>query len=139
MKKLLFVILALALFSTMFSTPCIAANKEWSAVLGFAGGFLTAQVMNGQKEHFEHRNYYHCQPYQKMPMVYHSPVIISQPPIYPQPVYVVPVQQGHWEYIEERVYVPGTWVYQQISPNTYQKIWQDGYYKVIVKKIWVNN
>lgn len=139
MKKLLFVILTLVLFSTQ----CMAINKEWSAVLGFAGGFLTAQVVNGPKEHIEYKPYYHNhQPHYQVPPSCHPPVVISKPPICfprPQPVYVTPYPQGHWEYIEEKTYIPGTWIYQQIGPNTYQKIWQEGYYQVVVKKVWVNH
>ena len=111
MSKLMIIGLIVALAAC----PCMAINKEWSAAIGFLGGVLTTKAFD---------NHQHCEK-----------VYIQQQP--QQVYYVAP--SGHWEYINEQIWVPGTWVYQEIGPNTYQKIWREGYYQTITKKIWVTD
>lgn len=111
MKKLIIIITALAIATT----PCMAINKEWSAALGFLGGVVATKAFDNHREHYERHNVYYCPP--------------------PQTVYVV--QSGHWEVIQEKVWVPGQWIFQEIGPNTYKKVWQEGYYKIVEKRVWV--
>lgn len=117
MKKIMLVLLA----SIIVTSPCMAINKEWSAALGFLGGVLTTKALDNCNRHVEYRQY---------PNVYY---------VNPQPTTIIYTQpSGHWEVIQEKIWIEGTWVYEQICHNTYKKVWKEGYYKIVERRIWVN-
>ena len=126
---------AAALFAAQ-NMPAQAINKEWSAVAGFAGGVLFANAAQ------HHRSYHR-------PAVYHQPVqhVVYQQPVqhvvYHQPVRTVhvrhqPAPQGYYEWRTERVWVPGTWIYEPCGYNSHRKVWQAGYYTTVRNKVWVS-
>jgi len=107
------------------SMPAQAINREWSAVAGFAGGVLVA-------------NAFHCNRGYSRPVVYHYPVqqVVYQP--VQTVVYQEPVRTGYYEWLTERVWVPGCWVYEDRGYSTRYKVWQPGYYKTVRSKVWVD-
>ena len=102
-----------------------AINKEWSAVAGFLGGVLVAN------------NHHYRQSYRREARCYTAQPVVVQQQYCPPPVVVVQQPSGHYELQERQVWVPGTWVYQEIGPNTYQKVWQPGCYKTETVRVWV--
>ncbi|HMO52693.1 MAG TPA: hypothetical protein PKE26_15995 [Kiritimatiellia bacterium] len=127
--------LAAALVAGM-STPARAMNKEWAAVAGFVGGVLVA-------------NSAYCRP---ATTVYHQPRVVYQQPVvvyesapvvvHQRPSRVVvrhePVRRGYYEWRTERVWVPGTWIYEDLGCGSRRKIWQPGYYETVRNKVWVD-
>jgi hypothetical protein len=108
------------------SMPAQAINREWSAVAGFAGGVLVANA-------FHHNRGYYAQP-----VCYQRPVqqVIYQP--VQTLVYQEPVRTGYYEWLTERVWVPGCWVYEDRGYSAPYKIWQPGYYTTVRNKVWVD-
>ena len=100
-----------------------AINREWSAVAGFLGGVLVAN------------NYHYRHEYRGSRCYASQPVVVQQ--ACPPQVVVVEQPAGHYELQERQVWVPGAWVYQEIGPNTYQKVWQPGCYKTETIRVWV--
>ncbi len=114
-----------AAFLAAQSMPVQAINREWSAVAGFAGGVLVA-------------NAYHCHRGYSRQVIYQQPIqhVVYQP--VQTIVYQEPVRTGYYEWLTERVWVPGCWVYEDRGYGTTYKIWQPGYYKTMRTKVWVD-
>jgi len=109
---------ALLLGSAM---PASAINREWSAVLGFLGGYMVA---NGG---LCHRT------------VYQEPVYIERP-VYRETIIVEePMVTGHYEMQERTIWEPGYWEVIVTRCGREQRIWHDGCYRTERVKVWVDD
>lgn len=106
-----------------------AINREWSAVLGFVGGYALANAVNCPR-----------------PVYYEQPVYVERP-VYPvyveQPVYVQPAPvfveepAGYYEWQPQRIWVQGCWVHSYDNWGYRRRMWQPGYYRTHQVRVWV--
>ena len=122
MKKTL---LALILMGALVVGPAMSAsaiNREWSAALGFLGGYMVA---NGGL--LSPRVVYQEPVYVERP-VYHETVIVEEP-----------VVTGHYEMQERTIWEPGYWEILVTPSGREQRIWRDGCYRTEIVKVWVDD
>jgi hypothetical protein len=129
-----------------------AGDEGWAAL----GGYLAGSLLGGGSHgHGSYRIGYHSgghrSGYQKMtcrsghryhraprvryqyvaPPVRHETVVIEHH--YAPP----PVPEGHYEYQERRVWVPGRHSYEYDRCGRRIKVWREGYYTTERVKVWV--
>lgn len=116
--------LAVAVTTALWVGPAMQAsaiNREWSAVLGFLGGYMVA---NGGL----------C-----TRTVYQEPVCVQQP-VYRETIIVQePVVTGHYEYREQQIWVPGFWESIPLRCGRVDRVWHEGYYRTEMVRIWVDD
>ena len=116
--------LAVVVTTALWVGPAMQAsaiNREWSAVLGFLGGYMVA---NGGL----------CQR-----TVYQEPVYIERP-VYRETIIVEePVVTGHYEMQERTIWEPGFWEVIVTRCGREQRIWHDGCYRTEMVKVWVDD
>ena len=116
MKKVL-TVLTVGLVILLGQVPqAQAINREWSAVLGFLGGYMVANGGLGPR------------PYYSEPVVVQQPVIVEQP-----------VVTGHYECVPQQVWVPGWWSYVGGPYGCGRQVWHPGYYQVEYVQVWVSD
>jgi hypothetical protein len=98
-----------------------AINREWSAVLGFLGGYMVANGGLSQRA-------YSCEP-----------VVVEQPVVYRTVVVEEPVETGHYECRPQQVWVPGCWSYAGGPCGYGRRMWNPGYYRVDYVQVWVSD
>ena len=121
MKKAL---LTTVLMGALVAGPAMQAsaiNREWSAVLGFLGGYMVANGGLG------HRTVYQEPVYVQQP-VYHETIIVEEP-----------VVTGHYEMQERTIWEPGFWELIVTRCGREQRIWHDGYYRTEMVQVWVDD
>lgn len=94
--------------------PAQAINKEWSAVLGFLGGYMVANGGLGRPAYCE-------------PVMYETVVV---PP---------PAPMGHYECQPQQVWVPGWWSCVATPCGYVRRTWNPGYYRVEYVQVWVDD
>jgi hypothetical protein len=121
MKKTMW---AVVLTGTLVAGPAMQAgaiNREWSAALGFLGGWMVA---NGGL----------CPR-----TVYQEPVYVERP-VYRETVVVEePVVTGHYEYRERQIWTPGFWECIVTPRGHGERVWHEGYYRTETIKVWVTD
>mgnify|MGYP001767324374 CR=1 FL=1 len=121
MKKTM---LATLLMGVLVAGPAMQAsaiNREWSAVLGFLGGYMVA---NGGL----------CPR-----TVYQEPVYVERP-VYRETIIVEqPVVTGHYEFREEQIWVPGFWESIPLRCGRVDRVWHEGYYRTEMFRVWVDD
>jgi hypothetical protein len=121
MRKTLFVMVLIAGILLAPAMQANAINREWSAALGFLGGWMVA---NGG---LCPRTVVREPVYVERP-VYHEPVIVEEP-----------VVMGHYEYREQRIWVPGSWEYIETRRGCVERVWHEGFFRSEMIKVWVND
>jgi hypothetical protein len=126
MKNMTIVSLVIAALVLIQPIQASAINKEWSAVLGFVGGYM---VGNGGA----------CQRtvVREQPVYVERPVYVEQP-IVREVVVEQPVVTGHYEYRQQQIWVPGCWTYVQ-TPCGYEQMWRPGCYRMQTITVWVQD
>jgi hypothetical protein len=117
-------LLVTGLAAAVFMAPALQANainREWSAALGFLGGYLVANGGLCAKT------------------VYQEPVYIERPVYHETVVVEEPVVTGHYEYREERIWTPGYWECRVTSCGHEERVWHEGYYRSELVKVWVDD
>ena len=121
MKKTMFAVVLMGVLVAGPAMQASAINREWSAVLGFLGGYMVA---NGGL----------CSR-----TVYQEPVYIQQP-VYRETVIVEqPVVTGHYEWREQQIWEPGFWELIVTRCGREQRIWHDGCYRTERVQVWVDD
>lgn len=115
-KTLMAAILAVGL-----ATPALAINKEWSAVLGFLGGYMVANGGLCQRT-------YSCEP-----------VVVAPPVVYERVIIEEPVVTGHYECRLQQLWVPGCWSCVSTPCGYVRRVWNPGYYRVEYVQVWVSD
>ena len=111
-----------------------AINREWSAALGFLGGWLVANSAHSGPV-YQERVY--VQPSCPPPPVYQERVYVPVP--YPQPVVVHERPRGRYEYRRQPVWVPGRWVHVQGGRRGHgRRVWEPGCYRYETVRVWVD-
>jgi len=118
MKKTIWTVGLIAALVLVQPLRASAINKEWSAVLGFLGGVLVANAS--------------CAPN----TVVREEVYVQQPVIRERIIIEEPEPCGHYEYREQRVWVPGRWIYTGHG-RCRRRVWQSGYYRTELVRVWV--
>lgn len=119
MKKVSIAIVLAAVLVMGQAIPASAINKEWSAVLGLLGGYMVANGGLSQRT-----------------VVYETTPVVVERPVVRQIVVEEPVDMGHYEYRDQRVWIPGRWVLIE-GPCGYERLWKPGYYQVSQVRVWV--
>ncbi len=120
MKKTLFILALAAVVLVSQVQPAAAINKEWSAVLGFVGGYLVANACDSRT-------------------VVHEQVVVASPPCSQVVVVEEPmIVTGHYEMQPQQIWVPGCWT-RVCGPCGYRSVWTPGYYRVEYIQVWVSD
>lgn len=118
--KMKYIILSVICAACLITPPkAKAINEEWSAVAGFVGGLLVANVANDsctvsrapRTVNYNHNYYYENT--RRAP-------------------------RGHYQWETRRVWVPGRWQYYYNDCGRREKYWSAGYYKVERTRVWVS-
>ena len=120
MKKTM---LTLVLMGVLVAGPAMQAsaiNREWSAVLGFLGGYMVANGGMGSRT-----------------VVYQEPVYVQQP-VYRETI-IVEQPAGHYEYREQQIWEPGFWESIVLRCGRVDRVWHEGYYRTEMVRIWVDD
>jgi hypothetical protein len=121
MKKILQVIvLAMVVLFAPVMQVC-AINREWSAALGFLGGWMAA---NGGL----------CPR-----TVYQEPVYVERPIYHETVVVEEPVVTGHYELRERQVWMPGYWECIVAPCGHEERVWHEGSYRTEMIRVWVDD
>jgi hypothetical protein len=121
MKKTFLATVLAAVVMVASVLPASAINREWSAVLGFLGGWMVA---NGGL----------CPR-----TVYQEPVYVERP-IYRETIVVEePVVTGHYEFRERQVWEPGFWERIVTRCGREERVWHEGHYRTEMIKFWVDD
>ncbi|MFH0915985.1 MAG: hypothetical protein V1912_06005 [bacterium] len=119
MKKMILVWTAI-LMVTAFQ-PAQAINREWSAVLGFLGGYMVANGGLSQRA-------YSCEP-----------VVVAPPVVYERVMVQEPEAMGYYECQPQQVWVPGWWSSVRTPCGYVRRTWNPGYYQVQYVQVWVSD
>ena len=123
--------LVMALIAGILLAPAIRANainREWSAALGFLGGWMVANGGLCPRTVVVHEQA--CV----------EPVVVERPVFVERPVIVErPIPAGHYEYREERIWVPGSWEYVETRCGNVERVWREGFYRTEMIKVWVDD
>jgi len=120
MKKIIWTTALLTALAAGPAMQASAINREWSAVLGFLGGYMMA---NGGL----------CPR-----TVYQEPVYVERPVYRERVVIEEPVVTGHYEFRERRVWEPGFWECIATRCGREERVWHEGYYRTEMIKVWVD-
>jgi hypothetical protein len=122
MKKTMYTVVMMGVLVAGPAMQASAINREWSAVLGFLGGYMVANGGLGSRT-----------------VVYQEPVYVQQP-VYRETVFVEqPVVTGHYEYREQQIWEPGFWESIPLRCGRVDRVWHEGYYRTEMVRIWVDD
>lgn len=145
MKKWLIVA---TLVTSMILSPSAAQadeDKVWAALGGVLGGIVLSNIAHDKKEQRQYKHHHkhyseahyssHRRGHSKVHRKGGDKVVI----IHKSPSHRVVEPTGHYEYRSVKKWVPGSWVVHYDDCGSRYKRWQRGYYKIVRKKVWVEN
>lgn len=121
MKKTMLTVVLMGVLAVGPAMQASAINREWSAVLGFLGGYMVA---NGGL----------CSR-----TVYQEPLCVERPVYHETIIVEKPVIAGHYELCERRIWEPGFWEVLVTRCGREQRIWHDGCYRTEMVQVWVDD
>ena len=142
MKKAAWIGILAAAAMVAQSPEARAGDEGWAALGGYVVGSL---IGGGGHGHGSYRVGYHSRGhrsghhvnYRPAPRYYHAPPVRYETVIVENHYAPPPEPEGHYEYQEQRIWVPGSYSYEYDRCGRQIKVWHEGYYRTEQVKVWV--
>ena len=110
MKKSILLTMTLLLVAFAVPNSSEARDEGWAALGGLVGGLLISDIQHNRHSHAS-----------RVSRVHHAE----------------PVRRGHYEFREEKSWVPGCWKESIDDCGHVTRYWEEGYNEIRSVKVWV--